>query len=144
MNAADVLRRVLKYTAVLAVVIAVLGGAAGYLAAGADGLWSALIGTGMAVLFAGITAASIIVALRFSLTVFLGIVLGAWLVKAALFIVLLVVVRDLPIIDPLVLFLSLVAAIVGTLAIDVVVVVRARMPYPGTVALPGDDPSPRA
>jgi len=136
MNARSVFVKILLYTGVLAVVIAVVGGGAGYLVAGTDGLWSALVGTGLAVLFAALTALSMLVAIRFRLAGFFGIVMGLWLVKLVIFIGLLVLVRDQPFVDDVVLFLSLVVSIVGTLAIDALVVVRGRMAHASDVTLP--------
>ncbi|GAB2973451.1 hypothetical protein [Frigoribacterium salinisoli] len=136
MNARSVFVKILSYTGVLAVVIAVVGGGAGYLVAGTDGLWSALVGTGLAVLFAALTALSMLVAIRFRLAGFFGIVMGLWLLKLVLFIGLLVLVRDQPFVDDVVLFLSLVVSIVGTLAIDALVVVRGRMAHASDVTLP--------
>lgn len=139
-DARSIFVQVLRYTAVLALVIAVVGGGAGYLAAGTDGLYSALLGTALAVLFAGITAASMLVAIRFELAAFFGIVMGAWLLKLVIFIVLLVLVRDQPFVDDVVLFLSLVVSIIGTLAIDALVVVRGRLSHVSDASLP---PVPR-
>ena len=139
-DARSIFVQVLRYTAVLALVIAVVGGGAGYLAAGTDGLYSALLGTALAVLFAGITAASMLVAIRFELAAFFGIVMGAWLLKLVIFIVLLVLVRDQPFVDDVVLFLSLVVSIIGTLAIDALVVVRGRLSHVSDATLP---PAPR-
>ncbi|MBD8702261.1 hypothetical protein SOM11_13090 [Frigoribacterium sp. CFBP9039] len=139
-DARSIFVQVLRYTAVLALVIAVVGGGAGYLAAGTDGLYSALLGTALAVLFAGITAASMLVAIRFELAAFFGIVMGAWLLKLVIFIVLLVLVRDQPFVDDVVLFLSLVVSIIGTLAIDALVVVRGRLSHVSDASLP---PAPR-
>jgi hypothetical protein len=139
-DARSIFVQVLRYTAILALVIAVVGGGAGYLAAGTDGLWSALLGTGLAVLFAGITAASMLVAIRFELAAFFGIVMGAWLLKLVIFIALLVLVRDQPFVDDVVLFLSLVVSIVGTLAIDALVVVRGRLSHVSDATLP---PAPK-
>jgi hypothetical protein len=139
-DARSIFVQVLRYTAILALVIAVVGGGAGYLAAGTDGLWSALLGTGLAVLFAGITAASMLVAIRFELAAFFGIVMGAWLLKLVIFIALLVLVRDQSFVDDVVLFLSLVVSIVGTLAIDALVVVRGRLSHVSDATLP---PAPK-
>ncbi|MDY0892877.1 hypothetical protein [Frigoribacterium sp. CFBP9030] len=139
-DARSIFVQVLRYTAVLALVIAVVGGGAGYLAAGTDGLYSALLGTALAVLFAGITAASMLVAIRFELAAFFGIVMGAWLLKLVIFIVLLVLVRDQPFVNDVVLFLSLVVSIIGTLAIDALVVVRGRLSHVSDASLP---PAPR-
>nr|BFF13650.1 hypothetical protein GCM10025699_49530 [Microbacterium flavescens] len=108
----------------------------GYLVAGADGLWSALLGTALAVVFAAITAASMLVAIRFELAAFFGIVMGAWLLKLVIFIALLLLVRDQPFVNDVVLFLSLVVSIVGTLAIDALVVVRGRLSHVSDATLP--------
>lgn len=137
MNAArPIFVQVLRYTAVLALVIAVVGGGVGYLVAGSDGLWSALLGTALAVVFAAITAASMLVAIRFELAAFFGIVMGAWLLKLVIFIALLLLVRDQPFVNDVVLFLSLVVSIVGTLAIDALVVVRGRLSHVSDATLP--------
>jgi len=55
--------------------------------------------------------------------------MGAWLLKFAAFLGLAVALRDSVALDPVVLFLSLVAAAVGTVAADVVAVLRSRVPY---------------
>lgn len=136
MNASAIFSKILRYTALLALVIAVLGGGLGYLFAGSDGLWSALVGVGLAVLFAAITAASMLVAIRFTLGAFFGIVMGAWLLKLVIFVVLLVLLRDQPFVNDVVLFLALVVSIVGTLAIDALVVLRGRLSHVSDATLP--------
>ncbi|KQO46804.1 MULTISPECIES: hypothetical protein [unclassified Frigoribacterium] len=136
MNASSIFTQILKYTGVLALVIAVVGGGLGFLFAGTDGLWSALVGVGLAILFAAITAASMLVAIRFTLGAFFGIVMGAWLLKLVIFIVLLVVLRDQPFVNDVVLFLALVVSIIGTLAVDALVVVRGRLAYVSDATLP--------
>ena len=136
MNASSIFTQILKYTGALALVIAVVGGGLGYLFAGTDGLWSALVGVGLAILFAAITAASMLVAIRFTLGAFFGIVMGAWLLKLVIFIVLLVALRDQPFVNDVVLFLALVVSIIGTLAVDALVVVRGRLSYVSDATLP--------
>jgi len=136
MNASSIFTQILKYTGVLALAIAVVGGGLGYAFAGTDGLWSALVGVGLAILFAAITAASMLVAIRFTLGAFFGIVMGAWLLKLVIFIVLLVLLRDQPFVNDVVLFLALVVSIIGTLAVDALVVVRGRLSYVSDATLP--------
>jgi hypothetical protein len=136
MNARSIFTKILTYTGLLALVIAVVGGGLGYAFAGTDGLWSALVGVALAVVFAGITAASMLVAIRFRLAAFFGIVMGAWLLKLVIFVVLLVLVKDQPFVDDVVLFLALVVSIVGTLAIDALVVVRGRLGNVSDAVLP--------
>lgn len=136
MTTAAILRRVLVYTGVLALILAVGGGLIGYLTAGINGLWSVLLGTVVAVAFSAITAASLWAAIKFDIILFFGIVMGSWLVKMVLFIVALLLLRDQPFIEPLPLFLALVVAIVGTVTIDAIVVVRSRMSYVSDAATP--------
>lgn len=137
-----VLKAALKYGIALAVVIAVVAGILGGIFAGLSGVISALIGTAMAVLFMGITAVSILLANRFAgsadrIGAFFGIVMGSWLLKLVLFIVLVIVLKGQPWINPPVMFFSIIAGVVGSLAVDVVVMLKSRMPYVSDVQLPG-------
>lgn len=138
-----VLARVLRYGALLALAIAVVGAVLGYLLVGWTGVAGALVGTGMAVVFLGVTAASILLANRFAgsdlfVGAFFGIVLGSWIVKFVAFIVLLFALKGQPWLDATVTFLCLVAGVIGSLVVDVVVIARSRIPYASDVALPGD------
>lgn len=136
-----VFRRILLYGAVLAIGIAVVGAIIGGIFGGGRGVLSALIGTVIAVVFMGVTALSILAANRFAgresaIGAFFGIVMGGWLVKFVLFLVLLIVLKDQPFIDPLVLFLSIIAGVLGSLVVDAIVVLKSRMPYASDVTLP--------
>jgi hypothetical protein len=139
MNASEILTKVLKYSGILAVLLIVIGGTIGYLVDGSNGLISVLLGTAVAVLFSAVTAASMMVAIKFEIAAFFGIVMGSWLLKMVLFIVALVLLRDQPFINTVALFISLVVAIVGTVAIDTIVVIKSRMSYVSDVSLPTTD-----
>ncbi|GAA4368181.1 hypothetical protein [Agromyces bauzanensis] len=136
-----VLRRALAWGVVLAGVVLVVSGILGLVFAGTEGLVSALVGTLMAVVFMGITAASILFANRFASSdlfvgAFFGIVLGGWLLKFIVFIALVVLLRDADWLNPTVLFLSLVAGVIASLVVDVLVVARSRLSYASDVELP--------
>ncbi len=137
MNASIVFRRALVLSLVLAAVIAVVGGVVSGLIVGQNGVISVLIGTAMAVVFAGITVVSLLAAIKYDITVFFGIIMGAWLLKAVLFIVVLVLLRDAAFVHDWSLFLSIVAAVVGTLIIDAVVVAKGRLGHVSDIELPG-------
>ncbi|MWB99292.1 hypothetical protein [Agromyces seonyuensis] len=129
-----VLKRALVWGGILAAVILVVGGLVGFLVAGVPGLVSALIGTAIAVVFMAVTAGSILLANRFAdsdlfVGAFFGIVLGGWIVKFVVFIVLVVLLRGVDWLEPVVLFLALVAGVLGSLVVDVVVMLRSRVPY---------------
>lgn len=141
MKTATILARAIVYGAILTAIIAIVGSVVGYLVAGNPGLISALVGAGLTALFMGFTALSIVLAAKIthnepSSTLFFGIVLGVWLLKFVVFIAILVILRDQPFIEPLVMFFSILAAVIGSLAVDVVAFVGARVPHVGSVALP--------
>ncbi|MBH0055175.1 hypothetical protein I6E52_13250 [Salinibacterium sp. NG253] len=146
MKSSAILGRAIAYGAILTVSIAVVGSIVGYLVADTSGLISALIGAGLTALFMALTAGSIVVASRAtggdsSSTIFFAIVLGAWLIKFVLFIAILVVLRGQPFLEPVVFFFSILAAVLGSLIVDVLAFVRARESYVPGVQLPGEDTS---
>lgn len=146
MSAAPIFRRILVWGGFLALAIIVVGGGIGFLAAGTPGIVSALLGTAMSVLFMGITAGSILLALKVSgdpvsLATFFGIVTGGWLAKIIAFLVIVFSLKNQPWIDPTVLFVTIVAGVLGSLVIDLVVVARSRLSYVSDVSLPTDDSS---
>jgi hypothetical protein len=147
MKSAEILKGSLKWGGILAIAIAVIGGGLGLLFDGNRGLISALVGTAMSIVFLGITAASILFANRWFGTdlfvpIFFGIVMGGWLVKFVLFMVLAVLLKDQPWINPTVLFLSIIAGVIAALTVDVIIVSKSRMPYVSDVTLPGDENGP--
>jgi len=128
-----VLRTTLIWSAVATAVLAIVGAVIGYAVAGLPGLFSALVGVVLAALFLGITGASILIANRWFgdalyVPVFFGIVLGGWLLKFVVFIVVLIVLRGQPWIQPTVFFVAIVAGVLASLVIDVIVLTRMRIP----------------
>ena len=136
-----VLRRILIYGGYVAVGIAVVGSIVGFMVDGGAGVLSALIGTAMAVAFMGITAGSILLANRVAgnesaIGGFFGIIMGGWLLKFVVFLVLLVLLQDRAWIAPMVLFFCIIAGVIGSLVVDAVVVMKSRMPYASDAILP--------
>ncbi len=138
-TSATILGRALVYGAILAVAIAVVGSVVGYAIAGASGLLSALIGAVLTAVFMGFTALSILLASRItrndpSSVLFFGVILGFWLLKFVVFIVIIVLLRSAPFVQPLIMFVSILVAVIGSLAVDVLAFVRTRVPYTGDSA----------
>jgi hypothetical protein len=145
-SSTPMLRATLTWSAVVTAALAVVGSVIGYLVAGQDGLWSALAGVLLAAVFLGITALSILIANRWFgdalyVPIFFGIVLGGWILKFVVFIVVLLVVRGQPWVEPAVFFVALVVSILASLVIDIVVMMRMRMPHVSDVTLPGEEPA---
>lgn len=129
-----VLLRALRWGAIATAVLIVVCGGIGYLVAGQPGLIGGVIGSAFAGFFLGLTVGSIAFANRFIespiyVALFFAIVLGTWILKFVIFLVLALTLRGQEWLDPKVLFLSLVAGVVVSLAIDVLVVTKTRMPY---------------
>ena len=146
-SAAPALRLSLIYGGALTFAIAIVGSVVGALAAELPGLLSDLIGAGMAFVFLGLTAASILVADRVTGSdllspAYFGIVIGSWILKFIAFLALVITLRDAPFVEPTVLFVTLVVAVVGGLVTDIVAVTRSRVPYVSDVRLPSKDEIP--
>ncbi len=146
-SAAPALRLSLVYGGALTFAIAIIGSVVGALVAELPGLLSALIGAGMAFVFLGLTAASILVADRVTGSdllspAYFGIVIGSWILKFIAVLVLVITLRDAPFVEPTVLFVTLVVVVVGGLVTDIVAVTRSRVPYVSDVRLPSKDEIP--
>ena len=135
------LRTTLLWSAVVTAGLAIVGAIIGYAVAGTSGLWSALVAVLLAAVFLGLTAGTILVANRWYgdplyTPIFFGAVMGGWIVKFALFIVVLFVLRGAPWLNNPVFFIALVVSVIASLAIDVVVMLKMRVPHVGDVTLP--------
>lgn len=113
--------------------IAVIGGVVGWNLAGWSGLVSALIGAIVAFVFMGVTAASILLGQNLSggsiaSGAFFATVLGAWLLKFALFLVAIFIIKNVTELQPVIALVCVIAAVIGALVSDVVAISRARVP----------------
>lgn len=127
-TADQLFRRVLGQGALLTGLIASIGSLSGYLVDGTNGLVSALIGAALAFAFASLTVISMLIGRKLSLAGFFGVVMGGWLVKLIGFALLARALQGAEFINGPVLFLTLVAAILGSLVIDSIAVLSARIP----------------
>lgn len=137
-----VLRTALVWGGGIGLLVLAAAALVGFLIAAVPGLFSGVLGALVGVVFPALTAVSILVANRWYghpayLQIFFGVVLGGWLVKFVLVIVALLVLLRLEWIDTLVFFFSLVAAAVAALIVDLVVIMRMRLPAVSDVELPG-------
>lgn len=127
-SAEQLFKNVLGQTALLTGLIASLGSMAGFIVEGMNGVVSALIGAGLAFVFGALTVVSMIIGRKLSLAGFFGVVMGGWLVKLIGFALLARSLQGAEFINGPVLFLTLVAAILGSLVIDSIAVLSARIP----------------
>ncbi len=147
MSVAPILTLSLRYGGILAGAVAVVAGLIGFLVSGIPGLLGGLAGAVLAALFLGLTTVSMLVAGRVTRgdpgnPVFYAIVLGAWFVKMVVFVVVAVWLRGQEWLNPLVFFVALLVAVIGSLIVDMVAIQRARVPYVSDIELPDGSGAP--
>ena len=124
-----VLSRALRDLFVLLAVLLVLGVAAGAMISGARGVWGAVLGAAIALAFSGTTIWSMLRTVRSGLGQMSALVMGAWLAKVVLLVVVLAVLRGLEFYDPRVLVVVLTLGVVGSAFADYRAVQASRTPY---------------
>lgn len=123
------LRRAMRSTLILVGGLVVLGSLVGGLVAGTAGVWGALIGAGLAAFFCATTIWSMQRTIGQPPTTMAAVVMGAWLAKVVVLIVVLALLRGADFYDPYVLFVVLAIGAIGAALLDYQAVKNARMPY---------------
>lgn len=144
-SSTPILRRTLIWSGVAAAALAIVAGGVGFLVAQGEGLVSGLLGVLLSALFLAITGASILIANRWYgdplyVQLFFAIVLGGWLLKLGVFVVVMILLAGQPWLHPMVFFLSIIAGVIMSLVIDVIVLTRMRLPNVSDVTLPTEVP----
>ncbi|HLV05727.1 hypothetical protein [uncultured Georgenia sp.] len=133
-------RTVMRQLAVLLAVLGVGGSVIGYLAVGTPGLWGALLGTALVAFFMLTTALVMLATADKPLHVASAAFIGSWLAKVVIVFVVLLLLRDRDFYHPLVFFVTLSLAILGSIAIEMSAALKARVPNvdPGAGAAQDD------
>ncbi len=127
--AAEVFRTALRSMLRLLVLLLVVGGAAGWFTSGLPGVWGALIGVGITLVFSGTTVVAMLRTAEATATTTAAVVMGSWLAKMIVVIVVLAVIRDQTFYDRAVLAAVLAVGVVGSALLDYRAVLRGRVPY---------------
>lgn len=125
----EIFRSALRATLVLLVVVAVVGVGAGYLIAGTEGVWGALMGVGVTLLFSGTTIWSMIFTADKSPSTTMAVVMGAWLAKMVVLIAILATVGQSDGFHRTVFAVIVLVGVVGSAALDMYAVAKGREPY---------------
>lgn len=123
------MRRVLRVGGAALLITWPMALAIGFLIDGLPGLWGALIGMGLAAVFFALTVGVALGTARMSVSVLGAAVLGSWLIKMVLLIVVLALLREEDFYSRPVLFVTLLAATIGALVLEAWVVNTTRVPY---------------
>jgi heme O synthase-like polyprenyltransferase len=120
--------RVLRELLIATAGITAVGLVAGYLIDAWAGFFGALLGVVAALIFTGTTALSMLYTLHKPPSVLAVVVLGAWIGKMVVLIVMLAVLQDMTFYNKIVFAVVLLIAVLTSMAIDVRAVVRGRVP----------------
>ncbi len=107
----------------------VIGTLVGWLVAGAAGVWGALVGVGLALVFSGTTIVAMLLTTRSTAQTMALVVMGTWLAKVAVVVVVLAILRGQDFYSPGVLAVTLMVGVLGSAYLDYRAVTRARLPY---------------
>lgn len=139
---ASVYARSLRLGSIVTLGIAGFGSVLGFLVSGVPGILSALLGAGLALVFMGLTAVSILVATKVMDGAtpdgrYFGIVIGTWMFKLVVFVVFTIWLGSQDWLSPGVFSVAAIVAVIGLLVADVIAFQTTRIPYVD-VPLPGD------
>jgi len=124
-----VLRKALRDTLILVGALVVLGGGIGLLVAGLPGLWGALVGAAIAAFFCATTIWSMLRTVGSSPTRMAAFVMGAWVAKIVVLIVVLALLQGATFYAPWVLIAVLAVGAIGSALLDYRAVSSGRVPY---------------
>jgi len=97
--------------------------------AGSQGLWGGILGIVIPVAFFSITVVVALVTLRVNPQVFGAAILGSWVVKIVLLIVVLAVLSGADFYSRTVFFIAFVIGTIGYLLTEAIIVIKTRVPY---------------
>lgn len=128
-----ILLRALRWGLILTLLLVIVFGVIGWFVAAQPGMIGGGLGAAFSGLFFAMTVGSIAFANRFIespayIGLFFGIVMGAWLLKFIVFIVAALLLRDQAWLHPTMFFISVVVGVIVSLALDVVIVTKTRIP----------------
>lgn len=123
------LKRALRFGSIALVAITIISLAVWGGMRGMPGIWGVLVGAGISGGFVLLTVLSVLAASKTSPTNTIIVVMGSWLIKLLVLIVILAVIRDMDFYDKMALFVTVVMALIATLGTEAWGVVSARVSY---------------
>lgn len=125
--AEQVFRKAGRHAVIAYLVIAVLALPLGYLLAKGPGLWGAGLGLAIGIFFSGLTILSMILTAKSSPLTMMGTIMGIWLGKMVVLVIVLAVLGEREFYDRNIFAVVLLVAVVASLWADVLAVQRGRI-----------------
>ena len=140
--AKEAFRRALRDMLVLLAVLLVLGVGIGAIVAGSKGVWGALLGVALALVFSGTTVISVLRTADDPPARAIAVIMSLWFGKVIVVFVALAVLSHFDFYSRGVLAAVLLAGVLGSAYLDLRSVQRARIPYVESPAVSPDDRTP--
>lgn len=109
--------------------LVVVGSSVGFFVSGWNGVWSALIGAGLALVFSGTTVLSVLRTAGAAPVRMMTTIMGTWLLKIVVVFLALAVLSRAGFIDRMVLAVVLLLGVIGSAVLDYRAVERGRITY---------------
>lgn len=125
----EIFASALRSTLIMLVVLTVVGVGVGALVAGLAGVWAALLGAGVTLIFSGTTIASMLYTADKSPNTTMAVLLGGWIAKMAVLVIILAVLGQMDFYHRMVFAVIVLVGVMGSAALDMRSVMRGREPY---------------
>lgn len=138
MNTAAIVKRAL----LISVIVIAIGGTVAALVAGfvvgPRAVGGVIVGAAVALLYSALTTVAVLIGTKRQGTEMMVIIMGSWMVKLVLFVIIIMVIKATHLVDLSWCFWALVGASIIGLLVDMFVMLKAREPYVD-VLLPGEE-----
>lgn len=125
----EIFASALRATLIMLVVLTVVGIGVGALVAGLPGVWAALLGVAVTLIFSGTTIASMLYTADKGPNVTMAMLLGGWIAKMLVLVILLAILGQMDFYHHMIFAVIVMIGVVGSAALDMLSVVRGRQPY---------------
>lgn len=125
----SIFRQALHGMLLLVAGLTVVGVAVGLLVDGTAGLWGALLGAGLTIVFSGTTVLTMLKTAGSSPQMMAGVVLGGWVAKMVVLVAALAVLGQFDFYNKFIFAAVLLIGVMGSVGLDYRAVSKGRMPY---------------
>lgn len=125
----EIFRNALKATVLMLVALLVFSLVLGWLVAGREGIWAALLGVAITAIFSGATIVSMLVTVDATPATTAGVILGGWLGKMVLLVISLTILKQMTFYDQTFFGIVLLVGVLLSAGLDLRSVIKGRQPY---------------
>jgi hypothetical protein len=125
----EIFSAALRATLVMLIVLTIVGVGIGAVVAGTTGVWGALLGVAVALLFSGSTILSMVYTADKSPNATMAVLLGVWVAKMIVLIVVLAMLGQLDFYHHVMFAVIVLVGVIGSAGLDMYTVVKGREPY---------------